>query len=57
MNYNISKIFIKNDINRFIILIFKIKLDIISDYEVINYFIINSSQYNLIIKAFKRLLN
>ncbi len=40
MNYNISKIFIKNDI-RFIILIFKIKLDIILNYKTIKYFIID----------------
>lgn len=57
MNYNILKIFIKNDVDRSITLIRKIKLDIFINYKIIKCFVINPSNYNLIIKILKRLSN
>ena len=57
VNYNISEVFVKNDINRIIKLPRKVKLNIIINYKAINYYIINSSQYNLIIKTLKYFFN
>ena len=42
INYNIFKIFVKNDINYNIKLLRRIKLNIIINYKAINYYIINS---------------
>ena len=57
VNYNILKVFVKNNINRIIKLSRKIKLNIVINYEIINYYIINSFQYDLIIKTLKHFFN
>ena len=43
VNYNILKIFVKNDINRIIKLPRKVKLNMIINYKTVNYYIIDFS--------------
>ena len=53
VNYNIFKIFVRNDINYIIKLPRRIKLDIIINYKINNYYVIDFSQHDLIFKRFK----
>ena len=57
INYNILKIFVKNNINYIINLSRKIKLKIIIDYKITKCYVINFFKYNFIIKILKRLFN
>ena len=57
VNHNIFKIFMRNNINRIITLPHKVKLNIIINYKIVNYYVINFSQYDLIIKTLKYSLN
>ena len=57
VNRNISKVFVRNDIDRSIILARKVKLDVLSNYKIAKYFVIDLFNYNLAIRASKRSLN
>ena len=57
VNYKIFEVFVRNDIDYAIKLPRRIKLNIIINYKTINYYIINSSQHDLIIKILKHSLN
>ena len=57
VNHNISKVFVKNDINHIISLPRKVKLKIIIDYEITKCYVINSFEHNLITKTSKRSFN
>ena len=54
VNHNISKIFVKNDINYVKGLSRKVKLKIIIDYQITRCYVIDFFKYNLITKASKR---
>ena len=54
---NISEVFIRNDIDRSITLTRKVKLNVLSNYKAIEYFIIDLFNYDLAIKAPKRSSN
>ena len=54
VDYNISKVFVKNDIDYFISLSRKVKLKMIIDYEITRCYVINFFKYNLITKTSKR---
>ena len=57
INRNISKIFVRNDTDRSITLIRKVKLEVLSNYKATEYFIVDLANYNLAIRASKRSSN
>ena len=57
INYNILKIFVKNDINHIMSLSRKVKLKIIIDYETARCYVIDFSKHDFIIKTSKRSFN
>lgn len=57
VDYNMLKIFIKNNIDYIMSLSRKVKLKIIINYEIIKCYVINSFKHNLIMKTLKRLFN
>ena len=57
VNHNISKVFIKNNINYIMSLSRKVKLKVITDYEITRYYVIDFVKHNLITKISKRSFN
>ena len=57
VDYNILKVFVKNDINHIMSLSRKVKLKIIIDYKAARYYVIDFVEHNLITKTSKRSLN
>ena len=57
VNYNMLKIFIRNNINYIISLSRKVKLKMIINYEITKCYIINLSKYDFITKTLKRSFN
>ena len=53
VDYNISKVFVRNDINYIINLSRKIKLRVIIDYEITRCYVINFFKHNFIARALK----
>ena len=51
---NMSKVFVRNDIDRPITLARKVKLGVLSNYEAAEYFVIDLFNHDLVIKAPKR---
>ena len=57
IDYNISKIFVKNDINYVINLSRKVKLKVIIDYKTTRCYVIDFFKHNFVARALKRLFN
>ena len=54
VDYNISKVFVKNDIDHIISLSRKVKLRMIIDYEIARCYVINFAKHDLVTKTSKR---
>ena len=57
VNHNISKVFIKNNINYTISLSRKVKLKMVINYEITRCYVINFVEHNLVTKTLKRSFN
>ena len=57
VDHNISKVFVKNDINHVMSLSRKVKLKMIINYEVAEYYVIDFFKYDFVARALKRSFN